>query len=126
MSYPDRNGNLFPGIEGLGSLMGCQGFQIIEDPSMVKLKYHLEERKWSHRKRWKPEQRFNRIPFKVPSDQMMMFGQKIVAHPAMVKRLREAIEQQQHPNSFSMGMKVDASKFEGTFDYDLPSGFTAR
>lgn len=126
MSLLDRNGNSYPGIPGLDSLLGCRGYQIIEDPSMVKIKYRLEERKWSHRKRWKPEQRFNHIPYKVPSDQMMMFGDKIVAHPAVVKRMREAIDQQQKPNSYSMGMKVDASKSEGTFDYDLPSSFTAR
>lgn len=126
MSSLDRNGNLYPDMQGLGSLMGCHGYQIIEDPNMVQIKYRLEERKWSHRKRWKPEQRFNHIPYKVPSDQMMMFGHKILAHPVVVKRLREALDQQQKPNSYSMGMKVDASKFEGTFDYDLPSGFPAR
>lgn len=126
MSSPDRNGNLYPDMQGLGSLLGCHGYQVIEDPTMVKIKYHLEERKWSHRKRWKPEQRFNHIPYKVPSDQMLMFGQKIVAHPVVVQRMRDAIDQQQKPNAFSMGMKVDAPRPEKTPDYELFAGFPPR
>lgn len=102
MSSPDRNGNLYPTMPGLGSI---QGFQVVSDPTMLKTKHRKEERKWSHRKRWKPERRFNFIPYQVPSDEIIMLGDKIVAHPVQVKRITDAIEKQSHTN-YSMGFKL--------------------
>lgn len=102
MLSPDRNGNLYPTIGGLGSITG---FQVVADPTMLKIKYRKEERKWSHRKRWKPERRFNFIPYQVPSDEIIMAGNKIIAHPAQVQRIKDAIDKQSHTN-YSIGCKL--------------------
>lgn len=118
---PDRFGNLYPTSHGPGSMLGVQGFRVIEDPCMVQTKLRPQERKWAHRKMWKRAQRFKFIPYQVPSDQMIKMDDKLIMHPATAKRLRDAIENQSKPNTFSMGAKVDASQFTDKVDYNIPT-----
>jgi hypothetical protein len=89
-------------MQALGSM---QGYRVVSDPTMLKIKFRKEERKWSHRKRWKPERRFNFIPYQVPSDEILILGNNLVAHPAQVQRIKDAIDKQSHTN-YSIGMQL--------------------
>jgi len=111
----------------LAGLIGFNGLQVVEDSTQVELVHHLRERKWAHRKRHKPEKRFNITTTTKPSRTVIRMGDKLIMHPAMANEIRRqlgslesALKEPQLPN-VSMGMRADPG-----YNWWMPSADTQR
>lgn len=97
----------------LQSLVGptaLLGLRLVEDPTMVEYVEHRVERKWAHRKMWRPEQRFTVVSKHTkPSRTIYQVHDTLVMHPAMAEEIRTQLKTMQTipqlPN-VSMGYSV--------------------
>ena len=71
-----------------------KGMQITPSFALTETKeVHRQERKWAHRVMYRREQRFRITYGQVPSDRVIIAGDRVFAHPAMIGRIKEAIDQ---------------------------------
>ena len=80
---------LLPGVGMVG------GFQVVEDLSMTEPGEPYEVRRsWKERlfsRPWRPMRATRTLVPQVPSRKVILFGQKIIAHPSVVKEIKRQL-----------------------------------
>lgn len=70
------------------------GFELVGSSVMTITKeVHRRERKWARRVMYQRDRRFAFTYAQFPSTEIIRMGNKIVAHPATIERIKLAIEQ---------------------------------
>lgn len=112
---PDRNGNVYPeSINGLKVVVS----DLLPTTKQVA---HMRERKWSHRKRFQKERRFDITYETKPCNDVYMMADSVVVNQRAYDILRDGLPA--GPSSFSMGMRVadpmEIPQREYMFDFNI-------
>ena len=97
-NLPNRNGDVYQGVAYLMRMFNGYRVQLSD---LTTTKIHLQERKWSRRKMWQKDRRFNHIPYQVPSREIIKTETSLCMHPAMWKEIEYMLAKQP---TYSMGM----------------------
>lgn len=93
---PDRNGNVFPSMGGISIVVS----DLLPTTKQIA---HMRERKWSHRKRFQKERRFNTTYETVPCHDVYLMADKVVVRQEQYQAIIDNAPVDKSPQSFSMG-----------------------
>lgn len=81
-------------MNGSNPVPMLNGMQLVASPLLVKTKrISRTERKWAQRVMHQRSRRFDDKFAIVPSDEVLVGDGKIFAHPAMIERIKQAMDQ---------------------------------